>query len=110
MIKTLYPVRFNSFDLPGLLPHHPPHFAIAAYAVYSKTASKKTADTTDKSFSEALRPDPVQLTPFFCPVLLNIDFINEAASHQRKIHFNDGIGKAFFTDQLTRTFIKIVYE
>jgi hypothetical protein len=62
VIKTLCPVIFNSYTLPGLLPHDPPHFVIAAYTVYSGAAGKKVADTTDKSFSEALRPDAVELT------------------------------------------------
>ena len=62
MIKTQYPVIFNTFFLPVLSADDPAHFTVAAlHTFYSKVAGKKVADTADKNFSEALWPDPIGL-------------------------------------------------
>ena len=70
MIKTLYPVIFNTFLLPGLSAAAPSHFTVAAlHRFYSKVAGKKVTDTADINFSEALWPDPMGLMAgFFQPV------------------------------------------
>jgi hypothetical protein len=63
VIKTLYPVIFNTILLASPSPSDSPPFTIAALrTVYSRVAGTKVADTTDNSFSEALRADPVELT------------------------------------------------
>jgi hypothetical protein len=110
VIKILYPLIFNAIPLAGLSPSDSLPFTIAALnTVYSKVASTKPADTIDKSFPEALRPDLVELVSGGLPGSFRREVHAIQRTRSNKILLNDGVWKEGGSDLLNKKLVKTVY-
>jgi hypothetical protein len=110
VIKTLYPAIFNTVPLTGPSPFDSLSLTIAVLnTVYPKVIITKPANTIDKSFPEALRPDLVELVSGGLPGSFRREVHAIQRTRSNKILLNDGVWKEGGSDLLNKKLVKTVY-